>query len=191
MTLVLGIDVGVTGAVALLDADGNLINVEDMPVLCDGPASRRAINAPLFASLVFKSHADQAFVEHVSARPGEGPIGAFAFGRCRGVIEGVLAAVGLPCSFLTPSCWKRAVGLPPGRNKDASRAEAIRRWPAHAALFPRVRDDGRADAALIAIAGLTRANVMGGARGGTDRFAVSLKKQVFNCRGCGARGGRR
>jgi hypothetical protein len=25
--------------------------------------------------------------------------------------------------------------------------------------------------------------------GGTDRFAVSLKKQVFNCRGCGAKGG--
>jgi putative DNA primase/helicase len=25
--------------------------------------------------------------------------------------------------------------------------------------------------------------------GGTDRFAVSLKKQVSNCRGCGARGG--
>jgi phage/plasmid primase-like uncharacterized protein len=25
--------------------------------------------------------------------------------------------------------------------------------------------------------------------GGNDRIAVSLKKQVFNCRGCGARGG--
>ena len=25
--------------------------------------------------------------------------------------------------------------------------------------------------------------------GGNDRFAVSLKKQLFNCRGCGARGG--
>ena len=35
-------------------------------------------------------------------------------------------------------------------------AEAIRRWPAHAALFACVKDDGRAEAALIAVAGLMR-----------------------------------
>jgi hypothetical protein len=35
-------------------------------------------------------------VEHVSARPREGAVGAFAFGRSRGVIEGVLAAAGVP-----------------------------------------------------------------------------------------------
>jgi coenzyme F420-reducing hydrogenase alpha subunit len=38
------------------------------------------------------------------------------------------------------------------RSKDASRAEAIRRWPGHAALFARVKDDGRAEDALIAVA---------------------------------------
>ena len=41
-------------------------------------------------------------------------------------------------------------------SKDASRAEAIRRWPAQAELFARKKDDGRAEAALIAIAGMTR-----------------------------------
>jgi len=35
-------------------------------------------------------------------------------------------------------------------------AEAIRRWPAHAALFACVKDGGRAEAALIAVAGLMR-----------------------------------
>jgi crossover junction endodeoxyribonuclease RuvC len=61
-----------------------LLSVEDMPCLKDGPAGRRAINAPLLAAIIFKSHAHQAFVEHVSARPREGPTGAFAFGRARG-----------------------------------------------------------------------------------------------------------
>jgi crossover junction endodeoxyribonuclease RuvC len=42
----------------------------------------------LLASIIFKSHADQAFVELAGARPGEGAVGAFAFGRARGVIEG-------------------------------------------------------------------------------------------------------
>jgi crossover junction endodeoxyribonuclease RuvC len=87
---------------------------------------------------------------------------SFAFGRARGVIEGVLAACGLPCKFITPACWKRAVGLTLA-SKDAARSEAIRRWPGHAALFARVKDDGRAEAALIAIAGLTRARAKGGA----------------------------
>ncbi len=90
--------------------------------------------------------------------PQEGAVGAFAFGRSRGVIEGVMAALGLPVTFLTPSCWKRAVGIPPGKTgaKDAARSEAIRRWPTKAALFARVRDDGRAEAALIAVAGLMK-----------------------------------
>jgi crossover junction endodeoxyribonuclease RuvC len=48
-------------------------------------------------------------------------------------------------------------------SKDAARAEAIRRWPGQAQLFARVKDDGRAEAALIAIAGLARASTKGGA----------------------------
>jgi crossover junction endodeoxyribonuclease RuvC len=67
-----------------------------------------------------------------------------------------LAAAGLPCQFLTPPYWKRAVGLPPGRNKDASRAEAIRRWPGQADLFKLKKSDGLAEAALIAVAGMLR-----------------------------------
>jgi len=132
-----------------------LLEISDMPTLHDGPKGRRAVNAPLLASIVFKSHAVHAFVEYVSARPGEGPTGAFAFGRARGVIEGVLAAAGIPLIFLTPPAWKRTVGLTL-QSKDASRAEAIRRWPGHAELFARARDDGRAESALIAVAGIMR-----------------------------------
>jgi crossover junction endodeoxyribonuclease RuvC len=151
----IGIDIGVQGAIAILDQCAGLVEIHDMPVLQDGPKGRRAINAPLLAAVIFKSHSDHAFVESVNARPGEGPTGAFAFGRARGVIEGVLAAAGVPVTFVTPPAWKRAIGLN-FASKDASRAEAIRRWPNHAALFARKRDDGRAEAGLIAIAGLMR-----------------------------------
>ena len=151
--MIIGIDIGVTGGIAVLSATGELIEVHAMPCLADGPAGRRAVNGPLLASIVISSYATRAFVEHVSARPGEGAVGAFAFGRSRGVVEGVLAAAGVRCQFLTPACWKRAVGLPPGRDKDASRAAAIQRWPARAELFYRKKDDGVAEAALIATAG--------------------------------------
>jgi hypothetical protein len=159
---IVGIDIGVAGALALLTPDGDLLEVADMPTLCDGPKNRATVNGPLLAEIVRRWQATEAFVEHVSARPGEGAVGAFAFGRSRGIIEGVLAACGVPVRFLTPASWKRAVGLTFG-SKDAARGEAIRRWPSQAALFARVKDDGRAEAALIAVAGLARASTKGSA----------------------------
>jgi hypothetical protein len=61
-------------------------------------------------------------------------------------------------TLTTPAVWKRTVGIPPGKEgaKDRARAEAIRRWPSKAALFARKRDDGRAEACLIAVAGMLR-----------------------------------
>ena len=155
MTNIVGIDIGTKGALALLSSSGELLDVADMPVLNDGPKGRPAVNAPLLAELVWKWHAVAAFIELVGARPGEGAVGAFAFGRSRGVVEGVLGACGVPATTIAPASWKRALGLACA-SKDASRSEAIRRWPNHAALFARVKDDGRAEAALIAVAGLLR-----------------------------------
>lgn len=82
---------------------------------------RAAVNPPLLAALVYRAYAGHAFVEFVGARPGEGPVGAFAFGRCRGVVEGVLGAVGVPATQLTPAAWKRAVGIPPRQGRSEGR----------------------------------------------------------------------
>jgi crossover junction endodeoxyribonuclease RuvC len=94
----------------------------------------------------------------LAPQPGEGAIGPFAFRRSRGVAGGVLAALGIQARHIAPASWKRAVGLPMGREgaKDAARSEAIRRWPDKAVWFARKCDDGKAEAALIAIAGLLR-----------------------------------
>ena len=67
--MIIGIDIGVQGAVAVLDQDGALVQIHDTPTLQDGPAGRRAVNAPLLASIIFKSQATAAFVESVNARP--------------------------------------------------------------------------------------------------------------------------
>ncbi len=93
---IVGVDLGVSGAAALLSATGELIALVDMPTLADGPKGRSAVNGPLLAGLLWKWAPQVAFVEAVNARPGEGAVGAFSFGRCRGVIEGVLAAQNVP-----------------------------------------------------------------------------------------------
>jgi crossover junction endodeoxyribonuclease RuvC len=154
---VVGVDPGDAGALALASRDGDLIAVVDMPTLRDGSGRRVSVNASLLAKLLARWHAREVISEFVSARPKEGAVGAFSFRRSRGLIKGG-CALNLPIRFRTSSAWKRLVGLPSGRDgaKDAARSEAIRRWPAKAALFAGAKDDGRAEAALIAAAGLLR-----------------------------------
>jgi hypothetical protein len=155
-TYVLGIDIGVTGGIALLNEAGALIDVYVMPCLHDGPKNRRTINAPLLAEIAYKSHARTAFIERVGPRPQEGAVGAFAFGDSKGVIRGVLAAAAIPTVWISPPQWKRVVGIAPGSAgaKDAARAEAIRRWPSQAGRFALKNTDGLAESALIGLAGL-------------------------------------
>lgn len=141
--MIVGIDIGAAGALALVTPEGDLVEVADMPILHDGPKGRPTVNGPLLADLLRRWGPSAAYVEFVSSR---------------GMVEGALATLGIPATMLTPPTWKRAVGIPPGRDgaKDAARSEAIRRWPRQAAAFQRVKDDGRAEAALIAVAGLAR-----------------------------------
>jgi hypothetical protein len=90
--LVLGIDIGSSGALALLRIEAGvgfeLVDAFDMPCLDGGPAGRHSINAALMGQMLYKTGAQRTFVE-LCARPGDGAAGAFAFGRARGLIEGV------------------------------------------------------------------------------------------------------
>ena len=154
--LILGIDPGNSGALALLSDAGRLLELADMPCVADGTKGRQTVNPALLAAIIRRWSPSIAFCEYVGARPTDAKVAAFAFGRCRGAIEGTLAALGVPVTMLTVPTWRRAVGLPAGATKEQSRGEAIRRFPGHAAMFARVRDDGRAESALIAVAGLVR-----------------------------------
>jgi crossover junction endodeoxyribonuclease RuvC len=153
---IIGIDPGMAGALSLVAGSGELVAIEDMPVLADGANGRRTVNAPLLADLIRRWGPDHAFIELITARPTDAKVAAFAFGRCRGALEGVLGALGIPVTMITVPSWRRLVGLPAGATKDMARSEAIRRWPSMASCFARKRDDGRAEAGLIGAAGLLK-----------------------------------
>ena len=76
-----------------------------------------------------------------------------------GAIQMALAVHGHDVRYVTPAVWKRHFGLifpkgtPKAQIKAASRALAQKRFPALADLFKRVKDDGRAEACLIALYG--------------------------------------
>lgn len=151
--IVLGIDPGLSGAVAYLDR--GLLALHDMPVTerkVNGKLKRQ-IDPYALADLIRRQgHVDLVVVEQVGAMPGQGVTSSFNFGFTAGCIQGVVAASGLSLRTVSPQVWKRHYGLL-GQGKDASRAEASRRLPAHAPCWYLKKHDGRAEAALLALYG--------------------------------------
>ncbi|MFM2150283.1 MAG: crossover junction endodeoxyribonuclease RuvC [Pseudomonadota bacterium] len=149
--MLVGIDPGASGAVAWLSDNGHLIEARDLPVTKVG--SRTQLMPAVLAGWLMQldRRPIHAFLERVATRPGEGAVGAFSFGRGYGQIEGVLAALGIPVTLVTPQSWKRSLGVP--ADKSAARARAAQLWPGLAGTFARVKDDGRAEASLIGLYG--------------------------------------
>lgn len=91
---------------------------------------------------------ERAVVEHVNGRPGQA--GVFNFGFGTGIVHGVLGCLGYEVETISPAKWKGAMGLQ-GSDKNASRALATQLFPHLAKKFARVKDDGRAEALLLAV----------------------------------------
>jgi len=91
-------------------------------------------------------------IEDIAARPGQGVTSMFSFGRTLGFAHGIAAAAEAPIHFVTPTVWKGKLGLL-NSDKGASREKARTLFPASAHAFERVKDDGRAEAALLAYYG--------------------------------------
>lgn len=146
--LILGIDPGLDGALAFYNPTSGALDVYDMPTL---QKTKRVVNEYELARLVdcLAKDVRAAVLEQVGARPGEGAVGAFSFGRGYGVLRGILSAHFIRIHDVSPQAWKRAhklTGLP----KAASCARATELFPRHSDLFNRAKDNGRADAACLA-----------------------------------------
>ena len=151
--IILGIDPGLSGALALYNTSDQTVEVFDMPVLelVRNGKKKGEVSAQALANLLAGRGIKAAFLERVNAMPGQGVTSVFSFGRSTGIVEGILAAYDIPTTLVTPQAWQKAVGQRSG--KDGSRERAMQLFPAQADLFQRKKDDGRSDAALIAYYG--------------------------------------
>jgi len=153
MTL-LGIDCGLSGALAFMDAvPGSMPRVHDMPTLSltRGGKNKREIDAHVLADLLGAQTIGHAFVELAGPRPLQNVSGVFSSGKGYGIVIGVLATLGVPFTFVAPQKWKKALGVPAA--KDGARARASQLMPGAAHQWQRVKDDGRAESALISLWG--------------------------------------
>jgi crossover junction endodeoxyribonuclease RuvC len=145
--MIIGVDPGAKGAIVVVErAALHYLDLERCVV------GRRLEPAPIRAFLYYYApHIKLAVLEDPQSMPGEGHVGAFSFGRTCGVLHGLLVGLGVPVRLVTPGVWKGSLGLT--RDKTLCRKRAMELYPLHAGLFKRVKDDGRAEAALMAFFG--------------------------------------
>jgi crossover junction endodeoxyribonuclease RuvC len=150
--IIVGIDPGFSGAIALLRPADGWLELHDMPVFPGSSGGRPELNHhEVLAILQSIGAPSVAWLERVSARPGQCVSTMFRFGQGYGALEMACAASGCAVRYVTPLKWKRHFSLTAA--KDMARGEACRRVPGHAPMFKRKMDDGRAEAALIALYG--------------------------------------
>jgi crossover junction endodeoxyribonuclease RuvC len=158
--VIVGIDPGISGALAWFDqVTGTLFDVVDLPtVLANKVGNKQVISDAGLVAELEKYHDPSKLIVVIEKQvAGTGNIqgrkpsasSMLMQGRGFGIIEGVTAALKCERHFVMPQVWKRAMGL--NTDKEYSRARALQLWPQHADKFKFKKNEGRAEAALLAL----------------------------------------
>lgn len=142
MALILGIDPGRNGALAVLSdetRDGAYrVKTHDMPDTASGLHSLLLSLSPVAFAVV-----EKPFYPH-----GIGATNIARIAEAYGALKATLLFCGIPTREVRPKEWKAALNL--GSDKAASRQMASMLFPDDTGQWARAKDDGRAEAALIA-----------------------------------------
>lgn len=167
--LYVGIDPGVSGAVAFYDTSPKpqvrRITVWDLPTNKRrvGAVNRSQLDerrlANLLAAQIGRSWPESGdisvAIEQVGPRPAQDPATAATFMIAYGIIRGVVAGLGYPIELMDTSVWRTRAGMP-ARRSDTKGQDSLARarelFPELGASLTRQSDHNRAEAALIAYA---------------------------------------
>ena len=163
--LILGIDPGLHGAVAVLDTSATIYGkpprievIYDMPTYKTETKARKQgyfehINAHELAFLLdpYARDVRVAILEAPNAMPEQGLSSTFRFGHACGQIHGVLAGFYIPIVPVTPGSWKAYFGL--SQDKTQSMVRAREFFPESAEYWRLKKHNDRAEAALMAMFG--------------------------------------
>lgn len=160
---ILGADPGVSGAFCLLNKDTQRLIAYPIPTTkIKGKTALDGVSLAAWLD-THRNLIDFGYVEQVTSRPRQA--GQFQFGINTGVIHGMLWANAIPWKLVPPNQWKFWFNIKRDDTqtyrdmKNHSRALASEQWPEQADLFKRIKDDGVAEAALIALYGLNTGEV--------------------------------
>jgi hypothetical protein len=169
MNIWIGIDPGLTGAVAFITENGKY-GVKDTPVIetCKKKVSKksgkkyksisRKHNPAAMAAIIqkavnrFGKENVLVAIEKVHSMPGQGVAAMFSMGEGYGIWQGIIGAIGVRLEFVTPQKWKSICMHGMDKSvKGNSVIKAINSYPNAVFVGPKGgKIDGRGDAMLIA-----------------------------------------
>ena len=155
--LILGVDPGLSGAICFYNPRKNILEyVENFPLrpVKGSKTNKKEIDLYNLQKIVaeFAPRTIFAVIEKVNAMPGQGVTSMFRFGQSYGQAQAMVSAFQIPTTLSPPAVWKPMLGL--SRDKDESRALASKLFPASKDAFAKKKDDGKAEAALLAYYGV-------------------------------------
>lgn len=160
MTIILGIDNGLAGAIATIDTDTGLRTVRDTPagggVYLVGEMANMLRE---YGEQRLNDSQVRCFIETAQAMPGQGVSSTFKIGLGHGTWRGILAALRIPYVLVSPAVWKGAMGVQAPKGSTGTQRKHIAVAKAQQ-MFPELAEqllvskDGRSEALLIAAYGL-------------------------------------
>lgn len=156
--IILGIDIGITGAIAAVDhASETVADMPTQPVPGNRQVKRevdpRAL-LHLVRELVRPGVEALAIVEDIHAGTGPGSTARASLMDSRGVVRSVLAVARIDMRIVTPQKWKKFFGLDADKGRSLEVARTL--FPLQAGVLARKKDHNRAEALLLAHYGKAR-----------------------------------
>lgn len=157
MSVVVGIDLGVTGAISAIDHRGEAV-IHDLPILQDDSGKR--LDAPSFIkllrTLIPVSEAGCVVTENVTVRriaQRNAPVNFAGESTLVGLRYAVHAACDIArirLHFVAPQSWKAHYGITSDKTGQVAREIAASLYPGQAHMLKRSKDHNRGESLLIA-----------------------------------------
>ena len=145
--MILGIDPGLDGGLAIISFNGDLEMIETVPTEPKGGFIKRQVDAQKLSNILRVYPISVCYLERVASRPGQGVGSVFSFGDTYGAIRGVLGALNIPTYTVAPQTWKKELKI---SSKDDSLKAIKELYPL---LKMRKKDHNLAEALLLALYG--------------------------------------
>lgn len=121
---VVGVDPGISGAVAVYDTVG-ASDAIDLPTIGEGPGEM--LDAKILLKTILVWCPDIIICERAQSMPEDGASRAFKYGKGFGQLLAVVQITGVPWTLVSPRAWKKFFNL--SKDKELSRQLALRTFP--------------------------------------------------------------
>lgn len=143
----IAIDPGLTGAIAAIDHEAQLVLCEDLPVIHHGKLGWIDANRLTDQFIRCRNgRPARIIVERSQPMPSQGTVSTFTTGLVLGSILAACQRIAVPLELVSAATWKRAMGLDAAKSTSLDRARLL--FPT--AALDRKKDHNRAEALLLA-----------------------------------------